>query len=292
MPARSACRAGGSSRTTPGRPRRRCARRSRRSASSPAKVELLGGLRHYDTITGFRIHPVVGWIEPPVALTPDPYEVAEVFELPLSFALDPANHRRDSYERNGVSGISTCCLTSTVTSGARPPASWSTSPGCSPTEPRCAILFEVVLPFLAPFAAYAAYRLLVTRGEGFLQRTPWFLLSIAGLVARLRQPGVAGVHGRCPARWPLRAAAARARADRARARRCRTVSERVDGALARRRRGRAGDACPGRGRPAGAVRRRLRARCPARSPGRDAGSRPRHARAARAGDGAAGSGRD
>jgi 8-oxo-dGTP pyrophosphatase MutT (NUDIX family) len=68
---------------------------------APAKVELLGGLRHYDTITGFRIHPVVGWIEPPVALTPDPYEVAEVFELPLSFALDPRNHRRDSYERNG-----------------------------------------------------------------------------------------------------------------------------------------------------------------------------------------------
>ena len=67
----------------------------------PAKVELLGGLRHYDTITGFRIHPIVGWIEPPVELTPDPYEVAEVFELPLSFALDPRNHRRDSYGRNG-----------------------------------------------------------------------------------------------------------------------------------------------------------------------------------------------
>jgi 8-oxo-dGTP pyrophosphatase MutT (NUDIX family) len=68
----------------------------------PGKVELLGGLRHYDTVTGFRIHPVVGWIEPPVALTPDPYEVEEVFELPLNFALDPANHRRDSYDRNGV----------------------------------------------------------------------------------------------------------------------------------------------------------------------------------------------
>lgn len=68
----------------------------------PRRVELLGGLRHYDTITGFRIHPVVGWIEPPVALRPDPYEVAEVFELPLSFALDPANHRRDSYDRNGL----------------------------------------------------------------------------------------------------------------------------------------------------------------------------------------------
>jgi 8-oxo-dGTP pyrophosphatase MutT (NUDIX family) len=67
----------------------------------PAKVELLGGLRPYDTITGFRIHPIVGWIEPPVELTPDPFEVAEVFEVPLSFAVDPVNHRRDSYERNG-----------------------------------------------------------------------------------------------------------------------------------------------------------------------------------------------
>ena len=68
---------------------------------APGKVELLGGLRHYDTITGFRIHPIVGWIEPPLEYTPDPFEVAEVFELPLSFALDAANHRRDSYERNG-----------------------------------------------------------------------------------------------------------------------------------------------------------------------------------------------
>lgn len=67
----------------------------------PGRVELLGGLRHYDTITGFRIHPVVGWVEPPVRLTPDPFEVADVFELPLDFALDPANHRRDSYLRNG-----------------------------------------------------------------------------------------------------------------------------------------------------------------------------------------------
>jgi 8-oxo-dGTP pyrophosphatase MutT (NUDIX family) len=67
----------------------------------PEEVELLGGLRHYDTVTGFRIHPVVGWIEPPVELAPDPFEVAEAFELPLAFVLDPANHRRDSYERDG-----------------------------------------------------------------------------------------------------------------------------------------------------------------------------------------------
>lgn len=67
----------------------------------PERVELLGGLRHYDTITGFRIHPMVGWVVPPVQWTPEPFEVEEVFELPLRFALDPANHRRESYARNG-----------------------------------------------------------------------------------------------------------------------------------------------------------------------------------------------
>ncbi len=65
----------------------------------PAKVEVLGSLAPYDTITGFRMHPVVGWILPPVELRPDRYEVADVFEVPLAFVLDPANHRRQSYRR-------------------------------------------------------------------------------------------------------------------------------------------------------------------------------------------------
>lgn len=67
----------------------------------PEQVEILGALRHYDTVTGFRIHPVVGWVAGPVTYNPDPFEVAEVFEVPLAFALDAANHRRDSYVRNG-----------------------------------------------------------------------------------------------------------------------------------------------------------------------------------------------
>ena len=68
----------------------------------PGLVEVLGSLRAYDTITGFRIYPVVGWVaEPPAAWRPDPAEVADVFEVPLGFVLDPANHRRDSYLRNG-----------------------------------------------------------------------------------------------------------------------------------------------------------------------------------------------
>jgi len=65
------------------------------------RVEVLGEIARYRTRTGFLIHPVVGWIEPPAAFRPDPFEVAELFELPLSFALDPANHRRDAVEREG-----------------------------------------------------------------------------------------------------------------------------------------------------------------------------------------------
>lgn len=68
---------------------------------SADRVEVLGELRPYLTGTGFRIHPVVGWVDPPERFRPDPFEVEELFELPLEFALDPANHRQDSYERNG-----------------------------------------------------------------------------------------------------------------------------------------------------------------------------------------------
>lgn len=68
----------------------------------PALVQVLGSLRAYDTITGFRIYPVVGWVaEPPDAWRPDPAEVADVFEVPLDFVLEPANHQRDSYLRDG-----------------------------------------------------------------------------------------------------------------------------------------------------------------------------------------------
>jgi 8-oxo-dGTP pyrophosphatase MutT (NUDIX family) len=65
----------------------------------PARVGVLGELPSYQTVTGFRIHPVVGWVSPPLELRPDPFEVAEVFEVPLHFVLDPRNHRRQSYRR-------------------------------------------------------------------------------------------------------------------------------------------------------------------------------------------------
>jgi 8-oxo-dGTP pyrophosphatase MutT (NUDIX family) len=66
---------------------------------APARVEVLGRTAPYTTVTGFRVHPVVGWIEPPVELRPDPFEVAELFELPLAWALDPSRHERRSGTR-------------------------------------------------------------------------------------------------------------------------------------------------------------------------------------------------
>ena len=58
------------------------------------RVTVLGQLVDHQTGTGFRVTPVVGWVEPPFAMTPDPIEVAEVFEVPLQFLLDPANRQR------------------------------------------------------------------------------------------------------------------------------------------------------------------------------------------------------
>lgn len=66
---------------------------------APRLVEMLGELAPYDTITGFRIHPMVGWIRPPFAVVPDRYEVSDVFEVPLPFIIDTANHRRQTYRR-------------------------------------------------------------------------------------------------------------------------------------------------------------------------------------------------
>ena len=65
---------------------------------SPRPVEIVGFLPEYCTVTGYRITPVVGFLTPPFELRPDPSEVAEVFEVPLSFLLNPSNHERHSRE--------------------------------------------------------------------------------------------------------------------------------------------------------------------------------------------------
>ena len=65
------------------------------------RVEILARLPEYFTRTGFRVTPVVGLVQPPLALAPDPREVESVFEVPLAFLLDPANHRRETRELAG-----------------------------------------------------------------------------------------------------------------------------------------------------------------------------------------------
>lgn len=61
-------------------------------------VEVLGVGDAYETGTGFLVTPVVGWLTDPPLLTPSPDEVAEVFETPWDFLMNPANHRRDFYD--------------------------------------------------------------------------------------------------------------------------------------------------------------------------------------------------
>ena len=60
------------------------------------QVEMIGRLDTYVTRTGFEVTPCVGFVAPPESYRPDPFEVAEVFEVPLSFFLDPASRRLES----------------------------------------------------------------------------------------------------------------------------------------------------------------------------------------------------
>jgi len=66
-----------------------------------ARVAVLGRLSEYDIPSGFRITPVVGWVEPPFVLKPDPFEVAAVFEAPLEHFLDADRYQRREFRFRG-----------------------------------------------------------------------------------------------------------------------------------------------------------------------------------------------
>lgn len=61
---------------------------------TPTQIEVLGSLPDYFTISNYRVTPVVGLLAPPFSLVPDANEVAEVFEVPLAFLMNGANHQR------------------------------------------------------------------------------------------------------------------------------------------------------------------------------------------------------
>jgi 8-oxo-dGTP pyrophosphatase MutT (NUDIX family) len=64
-------------------------------------ISVAGFLEAYETGTGFAILPVVGLLKEGFALVPNTDEVAEIFEVPLAFLLDPANRQKDQAEWKG-----------------------------------------------------------------------------------------------------------------------------------------------------------------------------------------------
>ncbi|MBB5498302.1 CoA pyrophosphatase [Paraburkholderia sp. MM5384-R2] len=66
-----------------------------------SRVEVLGALPDYLTGTGFRVSPVIALVHPPFSLEIDTLEVAEVFEVPLAFLMDPSNHEERLFRYEG-----------------------------------------------------------------------------------------------------------------------------------------------------------------------------------------------
>lgn len=67
----------------------------------PDRVEVWGAADPYCTITGYCVTPVLGLVPPDLPLKPHEHEVADWFEAPLSFLLEPANQRRMTAEFQG-----------------------------------------------------------------------------------------------------------------------------------------------------------------------------------------------
>lgn len=67
----------------------------------PDQVELWGPTDLYRTVTGYAVTPIVGLVPPDLPLAPHEHEVADWFEAPLSFVLDPANQQRMSADYQG-----------------------------------------------------------------------------------------------------------------------------------------------------------------------------------------------
>jgi 8-oxo-dGTP pyrophosphatase MutT (NUDIX family) len=68
----------------------------------PDHIDPLGYLDIYQTTTGYRILPVVARVQPGFILSLNRGEVDEVFEVPLAFLIDPANHQRHQREWKGM----------------------------------------------------------------------------------------------------------------------------------------------------------------------------------------------
>jgi 8-oxo-dGTP pyrophosphatase MutT (NUDIX family) len=57
------------------------------------RVEIIGQLPEYLTVSGYSVTPIIGLVKPQAEYVLDEFEVADIFEVPLSFLMDPANHQ-------------------------------------------------------------------------------------------------------------------------------------------------------------------------------------------------------
>jgi len=70
-------------------------------ALDPGQVQILGEADQYRTVTGYGVTPVIGLVPPDLLFVPNPEEVADWFEAPLDFVLEPINQHRMSAEYQG-----------------------------------------------------------------------------------------------------------------------------------------------------------------------------------------------
>ncbi|MFI4930247.1 MAG: NUDIX hydrolase [Burkholderiales bacterium] len=66
------------------------------------RVQVLGPLNTYSTVSSYVVTPIVALVQPPFQLALDDFEVAEAFEVPLQFLMTPAHHHRHAAEFGGV----------------------------------------------------------------------------------------------------------------------------------------------------------------------------------------------
>ena len=85
---------GGRIEATDGTPRAAALREAREEIALEERfVSVAGYLPDHIVMTGFRVTPVVAFVQPGLTLAPDVREVEEVFEVPVSYIFDPSNYR-------------------------------------------------------------------------------------------------------------------------------------------------------------------------------------------------------
>ncbi|PCJ95161.1 MAG: CoA pyrophosphatase [Hyphomicrobiales bacterium] len=68
----------------------------------PTQVHIVGMMNPYMTGSGYNISPIIGLVKPPVSFAANPDEVSEIFEVPLSFLMQPGNYQKIKRNWNGV----------------------------------------------------------------------------------------------------------------------------------------------------------------------------------------------